>query len=326
MKLYIWGTGRLASLALGKYIDEQMVVGFIDNDICKTDFRGKKVFRPEEISQRSYDAIIVITLHSHQIYQQSRKLGFDLNKMVFMHNNFVAQDLNSDYTLIQKIFGKDYSNIIKSRCLLIRRNEAAETYGRVLESEYTETDYVRIKTFELISEEIKKNKLEGAVAEVGVFRGEFAQYINAAFPDRKCYLFDTFEGFVDGEAENEVKKGHATKAMVDAYKDTNIEIVMQKMRYPGIVEIRKGIFPNTLNGLEEKFVFVSIDVDFENSIFDCLSYFYPRVVGGGYIFIHDYNTAFKGVKNAVRKYQEENGRSLKMVPLCDANGTLVITK
>ena len=39
----------------------------------------------------------------------------------------------------------------------------------------------------------KNTKL--SVAEGGVFRGDFAKYINKVFPDSKLYLFDTFEGF-----------------------------------------------------------------------------------------------------------------------------------
>ena len=46
---------------------------------------------------------------------------------------------------------------------------------------YQESDYVRIKCFELAVKEIRKRNVRGSVAEVGVFRGEFAQYINHAF-------------------------------------------------------------------------------------------------------------------------------------------------
>ena len=62
---------------------------------------------------------------------------------------------------------------------------------------------------------------------------------------------------------------------------------------------RKGLFPESLNGLEENFAFVSIDVDFEQAIFDGLEYFYPRLNRGGYILIHDYNSAtLKGGKKS----------------------------
>lgn len=78
--------------------------------------------------------------------------------------------------------------------------------------------------------------------------------------------------------------------------------------------------------LGENFAFVSIDVDLEESIYQALDYFYPRLSFGGYIFIHDYTSSFKGVKSAVDRCEENENRMLCKVPLCDANGTLVITK
>ncbi len=281
MNIYIWGTGRLVGKVLGEFIEESQIAGFIDNDSAKKSFMGKRVFAPIEMEEREYDAILVITIHAKEIYDQSKELQLDLDKMIFVYNNYVAMDINTNYTLAEKIFGKVYSDVIRNRYLLVRKNEAAEMAGRVLSAGYSEMDYVRIKTFELVTEEIRQKNLQGAVAEVGVFRGEFAQYINASFPDKKCYLFDTFEGFAQDEAQDEVKRGHATDAIVEAYKDTNVKLVMDKMKYPEMVEIRKGLFPDSLNGLEDQFAFVSIDVDFEKSIYDCMDYFYPRMLGGG---------------------------------------------
>lgn len=290
MNIYIWGTGRLVGKVLGEFIEEDQIVGFIDNDPAKKRFMGKCVSAPAEMKEKEYDAILVITIHAKEIYDQSKELQLDLDKMIFVYNNYVATDINTNYALAEKIFGRAYSDVIRNRYLLVRRNEAAEMNGRVLSAGYSEMDYVRIKTFELVTEEISQKNLQGAVAEVGVFRGEFAQYINAAFPDKKCYLFDTFEGFAQEEAQEEVKKGHATDAIVEAYKDTNVKFVMDKMKYPEMVEIRKGLFPDSLNGLEERFAFVSIDVDFEKSIYDCMDYFYPRMQGGG-IFLCMITTA-----------------------------------
>ncbi len=42
--------------------------------------------------------------------------------------------------------------------------------------------------------------------------------------------------------------------------------------------------------------------------------------------MHDYNSSLAGVKKAVKEYEERSGQVLHRVPLCDANGTLVITK
>lgn len=191
---------------------------------------------------------------------------------------------------------------------------------------YESIDYVRIKCFELAVKEIRKRKVSGSVAEVGVFRGEFAQYINEAFPDKTCYLFDTFEGFQIKEALHEIKCGNCTEAFVQAYKQTDVGMVLQRMKHLETIVIKQGFFPESIDGLDDRFAFVSIDVDFEDSIYEGLKYFYPRMEKGGYIFVHDYNSSLLGVEKAVDRYEEEMGEVLHKMPLCDANGTLVVMK
>lgn len=78
--------------------------------------------------------------------------------------------------------------------------------------------------------------------------------------------------------------------------------------------------------MEDQFVFVSLDVDLEDSIYEGLNYFYPRLVHGGYIFVHDYTSKCLGVEVAVDKYEKAMKCILPKVPLLDVNGTLVITK
>src|ERR1700730_12705012 len=64
-------------------------------------------------------------------------------------------------------------------------------------------DYVRVATLELVCHEINKKNLKGNLAEVGVYKGKFARYINYYFPERVLYLFDTFEGFDKRDIINE---------------------------------------------------------------------------------------------------------------------------
>ena len=190
-----------------------------------------------------------------------------------------------------------------------------------------QTDYNRIRAFELIVDEITTYKIDGAVAELGVFKGEFAQYINAAFPDRICYLFDTFEGFRTQEAKAEKEAGNCGDAFIRRFRDTTLEKVLSVMPNPSSIICKQGLFPESLEGLEEQFAFVSLDVDFEQSIYDGISYFYPRLSDGGYMFIHDYNSStLKGVKKAIRKYEYEYHVKLAKVPIPDLCGTLVVTK
>ncbi len=44
------------------------------------------------------------------------------------------------------------------------------------------------------------------------------------------------------------------------------------------------------------------------------------------IFVHDYNSSLLGVEKAVDRYESEQQVKLCKMPLCDANGTLVIIK
>lgn len=44
------------------------------------------------------------------------------------------------------------------------------------------------------------------------------------------------------------------------------------------------------------------------------------------IFIHDYNSRFKGVREAIKRYEIDNGIRLAKVPIPDADGSVVLAK
>ncbi len=184
-------------------------------------------------------------------------------------------------------------------------------------------NYIRISTFELAVREILENKVAGSTAEVGVYRGDFAKYINQAFPDRILYLFDTFEGFDKNDTAIEQAKNFG-----DGHQDfsnTSTELVLSKMTTRNNCIIKQGRFPNSLNGLEDTFCFVSLDPDLYEPIYQGLVYFYPRLTKGGYIFIHDYNNKhYSGAKQAVREYCQQH--NIGYTPVSDEWGTVVITK
>ncbi|RKI43512.1 methyltransferase [bacterium D16-51] len=164
--------------------------------------------------------------------------------------------------------------------------------------------YARIECLKSIRKLLDEDGISnGAVAELGVYRGEFAREINKVFPDRKCYLFDTFEGFGTKDCEIEVEMGYAEQNREGYFSNTTERIVLDKMIYPEMCEIRKGIFPGSAVSLEEMFCFVNLDADLYAPTLAGLEYFYPRMVDGGIILVHDYfSEAFHGVKDAVKKY------------------------
>ncbi len=157
----------------------------------------------------------------------------------------------------------------------------------------------------------------GAVAELGVFQGDFACHINALFPDRSLYLFDTFEGFPEQDVAREASHGAENVARQwFKFAGTNESLVLGKMPHPETCIIRKGYFPQTALGLEETFAFVSLDADLYEPMLAGLRYFYPRLSKGGFIFAHDFfNDLFTGTRQAVLDYQKE--QPLVFIPLGD---------
>lgn len=184
-------------------------------------------------------------------------------------------------------------------------------------------DYVRHSSLELVAQEINNNSIKGSVAELGVFRGEFAKRINQAFPDRKLYLFDTFEGFNDKDIKTENKNKYTKK--MDDFSNTGVNLVLNKMKHRDNVVVKKGYFPDTTAGINDSFAFVSIDTDLYKPIYSGLEFFYPRLSKGGYIFIHDYNNEnYSGAKAALKKFCKKH--KVPYFPLSDAAGSAVILK
>jgi O-methyltransferase len=215
---------------------------------------------------------------------------------------------------------------------LARRNQVVvstiKDLGRsrhldVLRGEFT-NEYLRLSQLDLAINEIKEHNIPGDVAEVGVYKGAFSAVLNHALPDRKLYLFDTFEGF-DTEEEQKDREAFGTPAQRD-FSDTSIEVVLSKMPHREQCVPRKGLFPETAAGLEQsQFCFVSLDADLYAPIRAGLDFFFDRLSPGGFIFVHDYNYAeFPGAKAAVLDFWRTRG--VPFVPLTDVYGTAVFRK
>lgn len=186
-------------------------------------------------------------------------------------------------------------------------------------------DKVQHGTTQTMSLEIAQHKIGGAIAELGVFKGFNASVMNHFFPDRKLYLFDTFEGFDRRDLEAEEQLGYDTSRYHD-FSDTGIEAVMAKMPHPQNVIVRKGWFPESAAGLEdETFCFVFLDADLYQPIYEGLHWFYPRLANGGYIVVDDYNwDDYPGTKRAVHDFSKEAGVSY--IPIPSATGCVVFGK
>ncbi len=109
------------------------------------------------------------------------------------------------------------------------------------------------------------------------------------------------------------------------YSNESIQLVLDKMAHKQNCIVKQGYFPESTVGVEDVFCFVSLDVDLYNPIYEGLIYFYDRLVKGGYIMVHDYNsTRFDGVKKAVRQFAQE--KDINYYPVMDMGGSVIICK
>ena len=239
-----------------------------------------------------------------------------LGSNIYSPEKLLAEDF--DYVIIASLPGL---NVIKEQLL----NMGIE-HGRII------TDYVeqsvksRIVFLENLAKHFQDIGMEGNVAEGGVLQGEFAKEINRVFPEKKLYLFDTFEGF--SEKDTNIEKQKQFSVYGKGYLNiTSEDLVLKKLPHPENVVIRKGYFPETTKDIDDTFCFVNLDFDLYKPILAGLEYFYPRMASGGAILIHDYfNEGFKGVKQAVRDFAETLSEPLRLLPIGDGFSICVIVQ
>lgn len=189
---------------------------------------------------------------------------------------------------------------------------------------YEKTDYTRTMTLNLICNEILQKNLKGSIAEVGVFQGKFSRLMSMALPNKKIYLYDTFEGFDESFFNTDFEKQIKSHSL-NQFNNTSLERVLGIMPNTKNCVVRKGFFPESVQekDAEELFCLVSLDCDLYEPIYAGLSFFYPLMEKGGYILVHDYNNAaYKDCKTAVKKFCSEN--NITIVPVSDGWGTAII--
>jgi O-methyltransferase len=169
-------------------------------------------------------------------------------------------------------------------------------------------DDVRYSSLALAIQRIEADRIPGAFAEIGVYRGVTSSFIHRQAPTRKFYLFDTFEGF----ASQDLESGPDTR-----FKDTSQEAVAQFLGHSPSIEFRKGYFPSTAAGLEgERFSLVILDVDLYAPALEVFRFFYPRLEPGGYFFLHDFNSpeANHGISRAAHEFMADKPEYLIEIP------------
>ena len=182
-------------------------------------------------------------------------------------------------------------------------------------------DISRFYFFCLSFDQIMKDGLQGDLAELGVYRGHTASLIAkmARRLGRTAFLLDTFEGFEPSDLRG-IDAGQKMQ-----FGDTSLEAVRARVGEPA-VRLVKGHFPSTADQLPDtSYCLVHIDCDLYAPILSALEYFYPRLVPGGFLIIHDYSSlAWDGAERAIDQFFADKPEAI--IPLTDGAGSVVIRK
>jgi len=159
-----------------------------------------------------------------------------------------------------------------------------------------------------------QSRLDGDMAEVGVYTGASAKLICEARGDKTLHLFDTFSGLPESSAKD---RNVYTNKSKPQYACSLESVEAYLGNYPRL-HFYKGLFPETAAPVSDRtFCFVHIDVDLYQSTLACLEFFYPRLVPGGILISHDYSI-LSGVKAAFTEFLADKPEALAELPTTQA--------
>lgn len=172
------------------------------------------------------------------------------------------------------------------------------------------------------------NMPEGAVAELGVYRGGVARLLAETLPVCDLYLFDTFEGMPQADAS--IDRHHQGD-----FADTSLDAVLAYLddwNRPGRTFARPGLFPASVLPADQdlRFRLVHLDADLYSSTKAGLEWFWPRLVPGGSLILDDWLWhGCPGVEKAVHEFLNTTAQkqiAMPFVELRPAKFQLILRK
>jgi O-methyltransferase len=185
-------------------------------------------------------------------------------------------------------------------------------------------DFPRYFFLQLVCEQIAKEQIGGDVAELGVYKGNTAVLLSQ-FARRfgtTAYLLDTFGGF----SGKDLVGIDADKRATAQFTDTSLNGVKALVGERNVKYVQ-GRFPESASEIpdEARFGLVHIDCDLYAPIRAALEFFYPRLVSGGFLIVHDYSClCWNGAEKAVDEFFADKPE--KVIPIPDKSGTAVIRR
>jgi O-methyltransferase len=156
-------------------------------------------------------------------------------------------------------------------------------------------------------EDVLKQGIDGDVVELGCYEGTSALFearmLERMSPDKKLWLYDSFEGLPEKTNEDATPLGEAfTAGALKASKAVLAKnFVKAGLKIPEIK--RAWFYELDPEDLPEHICFAFLDGDFYESIMDSMKLVLPKMTTGSMIIIDDYqNPKLPGAKQAVDEY------------------------
>jgi len=162
-------------------------------------------------------------------------------------------------------------------------------------------------------------KLDGDFVECGVWMGGHVMLARMLSPDRRCWLYDTFEG-MPPPGPHDIKhnkpgdnpyraSAHMARKNGLPMSRAPIDQVMDAFRSEGLMDDKKmrfvpGLVEATLlmpENLPDKISVLRLDTDWHDSTKMELEVLYPRLQRGGYLIIDDFGH-WEGARKATKDY------------------------
>jgi O-methyltransferase len=130
---------------------------------------------------------------------------------------------------------------------------------------------------------------EGVVVECGSWKGSSTACLSVVcdYAQRRLVVYDSFEGMPRPDPRDEMGQAKAA----GTFKGS-LETVRETVRTHGVIErcsFRKGWFAETLPHHEEPVVLAYLDVDWQESLHDCMVNLWGHLVPTGYVFIDEFH-------------------------------------
>lgn len=187
---------------------------------------------------------------------------------------------------------------------------------------YTLLSKERIQNVLNCIDTLEKNKIQGDLIEIGVFKGgvimAMALKCKQLKSDRKIYAFDTFSGMTTPSDFDVNHQGSNAKDCIDqpnvlcssSLEDTKANI--EKTEYTNIEYVVGDIVQTDISKIPDAIALLRLDTDWYESTKFELTHFEPSVTQGGFIIIDDYGH-WNGCRKAVDEFLEKKSQHIQKI-------------